>query len=232
MNHRNIIFILLSLTILQSSLWGRSCSSNEYDKAEYFSEKATKKIVSKYGGGQDIRSELRSCSYNSYSQEFKTKINIDWNGRLISSNHYNVDGILKFKSDGTLIDFSKTYENEAVKDLNFLMGVIVFTALVSESSGNRLYITNKCPYSIKLKVHYRDLNNNWDTEGWWKIEAGESAYLSSDDTILRTSAATLYYYAENYNTGDRINSYDRTIDGYYMEKVYDDSGNTTWSICQ
>lgn len=133
---KQILYILLAITIMQTTLWARSCSSNDYDKAEYFSEQAAKEIVDKYGGGQDIRSELRSCKYNSYSKEFKTTINIYWNGSIFSSNNYNVDGVLKFRSDGTLISFAKSYENSAVKDLNFLIGsVVVFATLANEGSN-------------------------------------------------------------------------------------------------
>lgn len=127
--------ILLIMSIIQTSLWAGSCSQSNYDKAEYFSEQAAQKIVGKYGGGQDIRMELRSCSYNSYSNIFKTVINIYWNGTLIRSNNYNIDGVLKFKSDGTLLDFARSYENQLVKDLNFYIGSIIVFAAIAEGSN-------------------------------------------------------------------------------------------------
>lgn len=232
MKHQNSIFVLLLLAVaLQSALWGRTCTSRDYDKAEYFSDKAAKKIISKYGGGDDIRMEMHSCGYNSYSEEFKTDISIYWNGSLIGSNHYNVDGILKFKSDGTLIDFSKTYENQAVKDLGFWQGVIVFAALAAENSGNRLYFTNHCSDVVKLKIYYRDTSKNWKSEGWWRFDPGESAYLRSNDAFLRTDSAVLYFHAEKDYSGKRINSYDKEIDGSIMQKVYDENGDTEWSVC-
>lgn len=130
-----IIYILLALTFILTSAVARPCSTYEYDKAEYFSEKAAHKIVDEYGGGSDIRMTLRSCSYNSFSEKFKTKIEVYWNGSMIRSNKYNVDGELKFTSDGTLLNFSKTYENEAIKELKFLVGgVIVFAAIASEGN--------------------------------------------------------------------------------------------------
>lgn len=125
--------LLVIFMLYHTSLWAKPCTSDDYDKAEYYSEKAAAKIVEQYGGGQDVRMELRSCSYNKYSKTYKTIINVYWNGAVFSFNHYNVDGELKFKSDGTLISFAKSYENDAVKDLKYLVGgLIVFAAISSD----------------------------------------------------------------------------------------------------
>jgi len=115
--------------------FARSCDSNGQDKAEYFAEIAGNEIVDKFGGGQDIRVKVTSCDYNSYSELFKVEIEVYWSGAIFRSNKYNIDGMLKMKSDGTDTDFSQTYANERVKNLRFFRnlvgGAIVLGALAA-----------------------------------------------------------------------------------------------------
>ena len=109
------MFRFLAITVVffsvASQAYARSCDRDEYDKAEYFAEIAGKKMVKKYGGGRDIRVNMRSCNYNSYSGIYKTKIEVYWNGAIFRSNNYNIDGELQMKSDGSQAEFSETYAN-------------------------------------------------------------------------------------------------------------------------
>lgn len=115
-----IIFGLL----LNTHAHARSCNSDEYDKADYFSSKAGMKIIDGYGGGKNQRIIMRSCDYNSYSQLFKVKVEVYWNGAVFGGNEYNVDGELSLNSSGGLVNFSKTYSNENLKELAFAGGVV------------------------------------------------------------------------------------------------------------
>lgn len=129
-----IVVLFLPMHCLASS-----CSVYQEDKAQHFAELAGEKIISKYGGGQDERVELESCEYNSYSESFKLEIDVHWNGAFNSDNYYNIEGILKLDSDGTNTEFSQTYANQNVEDLEFfgkLVGATIFIgALAAESES-------------------------------------------------------------------------------------------------
>ncbi len=129
------LLLVLTLTFFPSFSYARSCNGSEYDKAEYFSEKAGKKMVEKYGGGQNIRVNMTSCSYNSYSGKFKTKIEIYWDGSVFSSNNYNIDGELTMTSEGTKAEFSETYANSNVEDIRF-WGYVIGGAIVLGTLSN------------------------------------------------------------------------------------------------
>lgn len=42
----------------------------------------------------------------------------------------------------------------------------------------RLHYKNKCYKTIWTALHYRDLNNNWVTNGWWKLTNGQEAFVA------------------------------------------------------
>lgn len=114
-----------------------SCNSDYYDRAEYFSEIAGQKLMENLGGEQDLRVKMKNCSYNTFSKKFKLNIGVYWNGSIIKSNQYNIDGELKVNYDGSGAEFAETYANQNVKDLrDFALlagGVIVLGILASES---------------------------------------------------------------------------------------------------
>jgi hypothetical protein len=139
-----IVFILMFLLGVQvSPIMARECTQLEKDKAEYFAEQAAKKIVDKVGGGQDIRAEVTSCEFNSYSRKFKIGVNIYWNGILFRSNHYELDGILTVNDDGSNPQFSRTWANQQFKDMESLkrwaaigIGGIILLEALSESGND------------------------------------------------------------------------------------------------
>jgi hypothetical protein len=80
---------------------------------------------------------INRCNFNSYSKKFKLEIEVHWNGSIFSSNHYEIDGKLIMKSDGSQSSFSETYANGNVDDLRmwaFIGGsVIVLGVLANEN---------------------------------------------------------------------------------------------------
>jgi len=134
----NFIQVIIFLTFA-SQANARKCDNDEWDKAEYFSERAGEQMVDKYGGGRDIRVNMNSCNYNSYSGIFKTTVGIYWNGSMVRGNKYNIDGEFQMKSDGSKIEFDETYANSAVDDIRFwgyvAGGVVVLSAIASESNN-------------------------------------------------------------------------------------------------
>lgn len=239
---RIIGLALVAASLLPAQSLARSCNTYERDKAEYFAEKAGEKLISGYGGGQDERINIASCEYNSYSEIYKLKIEVYWNGSIFRENNYNVDGVLKLKSDGTDVDFSQTYANQNVKDLSFFktiaIGTFALGALSAEagssSSGYRIKFTNNCDRALKLAINYKNMSGNWTSKGWWLFEPNKGAYLQSNGASLRTNSATLYYYVKP-NDGSYLGfdgEYAKTFDGstLRMRKIEDNSGDTDWSV--
>ncbi|MCI5148540.1 MAG: hypothetical protein D3916_03950 [Candidatus Electrothrix sp. MAN1_4] len=134
-----IAFVVLLVwnILLPTFAFSRKCDKSEYDKAEYFTEKAGIKLVDKFGGGSNVRVNMTLCNYNSYSGIFKTKVAIYWNGAIRGSREYNIDGRLRMTSDGTQSEFVETFANSNVKSLRFwgyvASGAVVLGVLISES---------------------------------------------------------------------------------------------------
>lgn len=252
------LLLIVAVGVMNTSmLHARSCSDFEKDKAEYFAEKAGRKIAAKYEGSKNLRTNLNSCKYNSYSDKYTLDISVYWDGSIFSSNHYNIDGILKLNSDGSNTDFSQTYANENVKDLGFMYGAAfalgaLAAASTSDTSGTtantysaynasststkayNLKFTNNCRQPVNLLIHFKNANGSWETRGWWEFSPYESDYLASyDDKKLRTTNSVLYYYAETKDGNKKWDGYKKVERGgktYYMDKIVDDSGDTTWSV--
>ncbi|KOR29217.1 hypothetical protein TI04_09150 [Achromatium sp. WMS2] len=131
-------FICALLVVIPArQIYASPCDSNNYDKAEYYAEKAGHEIVRKYGGGNDIRVVLSSCSYNSFSDLFKLNIQVYWNGIFFTDTHYNIDGELKMQSDGSNTEFAETYANDSVEDLKtfrVIVGGIILLGTLSHQN--------------------------------------------------------------------------------------------------
>jgi len=113
-----LIFIIFLFSIV-SFLYASPCNSYQRDKAEYLAEQFGEKFVNEIGGGQNIVVSLEKCNYNTYSKQFRLKIDITWDGVIFSSNHYEVDGILKLNDDGSNGSFAKTWSNQQFNNLQF-----------------------------------------------------------------------------------------------------------------
>lgn len=129
--------LMLSCVITAGLLYGGQCSSDDYDRAEYFAEKAMSQIIDKFGGGRDERMDINKCRYNTYSKSFKLDVSIYWNGLINVGNKYNIDGTLKFDRNGNSPEFARSYANQNVKDLDFwryvVGGIIVLNALAEKN---------------------------------------------------------------------------------------------------
>ncbi|MEL6579821.1 MAG: hypothetical protein AAFQ14_08715 [Cyanobacteria bacterium J06621_12] len=227
----------------------RACTVAEADKAEYLAGKAGQKIIDQYGGGLDERVDMSSCSFNTYSGEFKVGIEIHWNGAMFRSNYYNVNGYLQMQSDGSQANFSRTYANANVQDLEVVIGVVTVLDNLSEESGSSaitegssssaasaypIQLENGCSHPVSLLVRYHHPDFGWQVTGWWAFAPGERSFLSDEGERLETDKSTLYYYAETTDgsdlrwTGDYSYYYNDTL--YDMSEVVDKEGVTSWKI--
>ncbi len=112
---------LFALLLMSSAVLASPCSNAQKDKAYYFAEKAGRKIVGEYGGGNNINTRLVECEYNTYSNEFRLKVDITWNGSVNQNNFYNSEGVLKLSSTGKNTNYSETYANTNLRDWKDLM---------------------------------------------------------------------------------------------------------------
>lgn len=102
-----------------SNAYARECDSNELELAEHMANKAGKKIVNEYKGGQDIYVALTDCQFNSYMDTYKVAMNLSWNGAMFRMNQYQINGVLTMKSNGSDVKFLQVEANQNVKRLRF-----------------------------------------------------------------------------------------------------------------
>lgn len=241
MRHR-LVFCSFFVCVGYSSnpAMAASCNSDQRDKAQYFADISGEKIVSEYGGGQNINTTVNKCEFNSYSNEFRLKVEITWNGVFFSNEYYNSDGVLKISEDGSSSKFSETYANANLREWkstrSFFGGVVELGKLANESSKkNRFSIEfeNKCDEILRIAIHYKDFNGNWKTEYWWEFDPGEKAYLNSGNIRLKTKNTFFYYYAESLDRRIKSNG-NRSIEingkNYQMKKYVDNSPVASFSL--
>lgn len=61
---------------------------------------------------------------------------------------------------------------------------------------DKIELHNACKFKIAVAVHYRDLDDEWITRGWWNVEPGET---TTTDAMTRN--AYVYFFAENQSEG-------------------------------
>lgn len=230
----NIFMILRLLLLIGSITYARECNGYERDKAEYHAEKAGEEMVSDFGGGRNIRVDLSSCSYNSYSKIFKLNVQIHWDGALWESNHYEIDGILKLDSNGNKLSFAKTYANDNVKDLDFYKnmarGALIFAALANNTDTShhqetysgptyKVRFSNYCKEKVRVAINYLDSDYDWVTVSWWVFDPYESKYLVREGSYVKSVSKTIYYYVEDMDSHPLIKGEHRKFDPMY-EKYY------------
>ncbi len=139
-----VLIVCFSICILPCVSFASSCSGSDYDKAEYYAIKAGETVVSKFGGGHNIRVHMESCSYNSYSRNFNVNISIYWDGVVFHSNKYHMNGDVSMDSNGNGAEFKEAYANDQVEELRsfrkwaggIIGGVIVLGALSNSQNSN------------------------------------------------------------------------------------------------
>lgn len=135
--------MLLEKTTKQESVANgpRACTQDQYDRIEHLADKFSNEYVnSNYNGGREITSEISSCIYNSYSNEYKADISIDWKGQVFKSNNYNMNGKLEINDNGKY-EFSRTYANKTLEEFETTRMIIAIPVaigvLASESSKEK-----------------------------------------------------------------------------------------------
>lgn len=60
------------------------------------------------------------------------------------------------------------------------------TSTLSDGGGStssrgydKIFFKNRCSRKMTTAIHYKDMNNNWTTAGWWTLEPGQSAFVAT-----------------------------------------------------
>lgn len=239
---RTISFLIL-FVVFPTVSFASPCSSSQRDKAYYYAEIAGGKIVDGYGGGNNVNTRLVECDYNTYSNEFRLRVDITWNGAIDQSNFYNSEGTLKLNSSGQNTNYSETYANSLLQDWKSTMAfwgtVFELGALAAENSGSsiegyRVRITSQCIKDVDVAIRYKNTSGEWVFAKWYSIESGEKTYLNHGSSQMRTNSAVIYHFAEtksgvpwdvgghNFSSGGR---------DFPMQKTVDKEGVTDIILC-
>ena len=105
------------------------CTSDEYDKGDYFLQQICKKIAATNDGDSNVVVQMVNCDYNSYSNEFRMAVGIYWSGSF-SGDPYNIDGEVKISGNGGSYEFAETYANQNLKDWRVFKGFVVAAVVV------------------------------------------------------------------------------------------------------
>ena len=112
----------------------------------------------------------------------------------------------------------------------------VDSSVINGETGYRYVVTNNCDAPVSLAVRYRDMNNNWHSEGWWKIPSHQTSRLADGGKAIKSKSAEWYFYAE-VESGPKAGAswegvYSFTVDGkpVKMRRMEDKSGDNEWSL--
>jgi len=90
-----------------------------------------------------------------------------------------------------------------------------------------VHYRNECHKTIWTAVHYMDFDGNWVRRGWWKLEPGDTAYVSQ----TRNSIYYTHAYSDepsdkrSYWKGDEVYKHVRGSDETYGFRKYSIEGN-------
>lgn len=124
---KKLLGVLMLFGVLLTAMLdaNANCTRFEQDRAEHYAQIAAQRIVSQYGGGNNISAFLESCHFNTYTNQYQTRINVSWNGTVFGSNHYRIRGDLSMNENGGNSRFEQTWNNSSVDNLRFLQGLAI-----------------------------------------------------------------------------------------------------------
>jgi uncharacterized membrane protein len=71
-------------------------------------------------------------------------------------------------------------------------------------SSYQFRFTNNCSRPVQVALLYRNLNNYWETAGWWKFRPGEKVNLSNQNGLIVSKNRILYFYAETIDKNNKL----------------------------
>lgn len=209
------ILAFVSMFLFPFAALAGPCTRAEADRADHFARIGAVEAIAQMGPSRDLRTSILSCDYNTFSNLFRVRVDIRWNGALVRSNTYWSTGELTFNFDGTNRQYAEESASQSLRDYRSSMGTagLVFLLLDSaaRSQGRRPAATppasssatpssqfevfNNCGMDVRLALRwYSRTASDW-RNGIWDVPQGDRGYLTlrqNDTRIVTTSREYLY----------------------------------------
>lgn len=230
------ILAFVSMFLFPFAALAGPCTRAEADRADHFARIGAVEAIAQMGPSRDLRTSILSCDYNTFSNLFRVRVNIQWNGAYIRNNRYWSVGDLTFNFDGTNRRYTEDSASQTMIDYrNSTSWVPVVVWLLDEvardqarrpaatapapSSTTRtseVQVNNTCGVDVRLAFRWHDHQRNEWRGSVWQVTRGQVGYLTAGTNNRRIVTSTrdyLYHVGtlsgRGLTTGDNV----RRIDG-------------------
>lgn len=137
--------LLLSFLSFSANLSAQYIVDAHSSRVKRFAENAAKNLMTQYNPntGSDSYAIVDRWYYYEDIDTYEIHLQTYWMGASTfwgDKKTCNIDGILKVKRDGTNANFTTTYKNQQIKDIesnnNWLVGSIIALGIISAASSN------------------------------------------------------------------------------------------------
>lgn len=90
-------------------------------------------------------------------------------------------------------------------------------------------LENRCPFTVSVAIHYKDLDDRWISRGWWNVEPGVTT-----ETDAKTRNSVLYFFAENRSVGKSFDGEgrdDSTVESI-VDSKFDHLDDDRWAYAE
>lgn len=195
------IFLFVSLNLFARST--RSCSAKY--KTNYYSWSNTYHVNVQFANGSELNSSTYSFDYNTNSTYaiipwdnggttvIKTDLIYGLNSYTTSCNGKDQEGTYwsldwsnsSYGSRNPYLDILKQQNEELLEQQRQLLKMQMLIAALPTN----IYYENNTNKTIWTAICYYDVNNVWQTEGWWELSPGEK------NLVAKTQNRYFYIYA-------------------------------------
>ena len=74
--HYLLGIVLIPALFMVAAEANANCSRSERDRAEHYAQRVGQQVVEQYGGGRNIRINLETCRFNTYSNRYTNEISV------------------------------------------------------------------------------------------------------------------------------------------------------------
>lgn len=209
------ILAFVSMFLFPFAALAGPCTRAEADRADHFARIGAVEAIAQMGPSRDLRTSILSCDYNTFSNLFRVRVNIQWNGAHIRNNRYWSVGDLTFNFDGTNRRYTEDSASQTMIDYrNRTSWVPVVVWLLDEvardqarrpaatppasssaTPTSQFEVFNNCGMDVRLALRwYSRTASDW-RNGIWDVPQGDRGYLTlrqNDTRIVTTSREYLY----------------------------------------
>lgn len=126
-----------------------------------------------------------------------------------------INGNISSSGDLLLDYIIPTAQLEALKNVPATVASKPSTTSQSQQFST-IYFKNNCPYPLQVAVHFRDLNNQWQTKAWYSFAPNEKAARLGG---VETKNRYIYYYGETTDGSNLV--WNGNFTSYINDRLYD-----------